>query len=125
MRSYQRAAQGYFAYGCVYLFGAALQLTPDRQHDFYGIPWWAFFVVGAALVAIVPWFIWREYRRFTQVMSIFPGIKAMTLLMKQGKLMGAGEPTNTYNWFFVVVALTASVLMMRAGFGRSAEGSEE
>ena len=125
MRAYQRAAQGYFAYGCVYLFGAALQLTPERQHDFYGIPWWAFFVVGAALVAVVPWVIWKGARRFTQIMSIFPGIKAMTLLMKQGKLMGAGEPTNTYNWFFVGVALTASVLMMRAGFGQSAADSEK
>jgi len=125
MAPYRRAAQGYFAYGVVYLIGAASQLTPDRQHDFYGIPWWAFFVVGAALVAIVPWLIWRAHRRFTQVMSIFPGIKAMTLLMKQGKLMGAGEPTNVYNWFFVAVALTASVLMMRAGFGRTALASEE
>ena len=51
MAAYRRAAQGYLAYGVVYLFGAASQLTPERQHDFYGIPWWAFFVVGAALVA--------------------------------------------------------------------------
>ena len=122
---YRRAAFGYAAYGVVYLFGAWLQLTPDRQHDFYGVPWWAFFVIGIALILSVPVIIWRENRRFTQVISIFPAIKAMTLLLKQGKLMGAGEPTNLYNWFFAAVALTASVFMFRAGFGSQVQSSEK
>ncbi len=114
---YRRGAVAYLVYGCVYMLGAAMQLTPERQHDFFGVPWWAFFVVGAMLVAGVPVLIWREYRRFTAVLSIFPGIKAMTLVWKQGKLMGAGEPTNQYNWFFAVVAMTASIMLFRAGFG--------
>jgi len=122
---WKAAALAYFTYGVVYLFGAASQLTPDRQHDFYGVPWWAFFVVGAALVAVFPVLVWKRYRRFTQVLSIFPAIKAATLLMKQGKLMGAGEPTILYNWFFAVVALTASVMLFRASFGRNALESEE
>jgi len=112
-------------YGLVYLFGAANQLTPDRQHDFYGVPWWAFFVVGALLVAIFPVLVWKRYRRFTQILSIFPAIKAATLLMKQGKLMGAGEPTVPYNWFFAVVALSASVVLFRVAFRAPVENSEK
>ena len=122
---WKRAALAYILYGLVYLFGAASQLTPDRQQDFYGIPWWAFFVVGAALVATFPVFIWKGYRRFTQILSIFPAIKAATLLMKQGKLIGAGEPTVTYNWFFAVVALSASVVMFRVAFSPPKNNSEK
>jgi len=111
------AAMAYVAYGVVYFVGAASQITPDRQHDFYGVPWWAFFVIGAALVAICPVLVWKRYRRFTQVLSVFPAIKAATLLMKQGKLMGAGEPTIPYNWFFAMVALMASIMLFRVAFG--------
>jgi hypothetical protein len=119
------AALAYAAYGVVYFFGAASQLTPDRQHDFYGVPWWAFFVVGAALVAVCPVLVWKRYRRFTQVLSVFPAIKAATLLMKQGKLMGAGEPTILYNWFFALVALMASVMLFRVAFGSKNVSSEQ
>ena len=122
---FRAAALAYLVYGCVYLLGAALQMTPDRQHDFYGVPWWGFFVGGALLLMGLPVLIWQERRRFTQVLSIFPGLKALTLVVKQGKLMGAGEPTNLYNWFFIVVAVAASVLLFRAGFGPPAESSEE
>jgi len=119
------ASLAYFVYGCVYLLGAALQMTPERQHDFYGVPWWGFFVVGALLLIGLPVLIWQGRRRLTQVLSIFPALKALTLVAKQGKLMGAGEPTLAYNWFFAAVALSASVLLFRAGFRPSNEASED
>lgn len=122
---FQAASLAYFVYGGVYLLGAALQMTPDRQHDFYGVPWWGFFVVGALLLIGLPVLIWQGYRRFTQVLSIFPALKALTLVVKQGKLMGAGEPTLVYNWFFAGVALIASVLLFRAGFGPPMVASEQ
>ena len=122
---FKTAALAYFVYGCTYLLGAALQMTPDRQHDFYGLPWWSFFVVGAVLVLGMPVLIRQERRRFTQILSVFPAIKALTLVVKQGKLMGASEPTIAYNWFFAAVALTASVLLFRAGFSSSPESSKQ
>ena len=122
---FKAASLAYFVYGGVYLLGAALQMTPDRQHDFYGVPWWGFFVVGALLLIGLPVLIWQGYRRFTQVLSIFPALKALTLVVKQGKLMGAGEPTLVYNWFFAGVALIASVLLFRAGFGPPVVVSEQ
>ena len=84
-----------------------------------------FFVVGALLLIGLPVLIWQGHRRFTQVLSIFPALKALTLVVKQGKLMGAGEPTLVYNWFFAGVALIASVLLFRAGFGPPMVASEQ
>jgi hypothetical protein len=115
---YRRAAVAYAAYGCVYLAGAVIQLTPERQRDFFGfVPWWVFYVAGAALVAGLPVLIWRRRMWFTRILAFFPVIKAVTLLIQQGKLVGQGEPTVPYSWFFAVVAMTAGVLLFRAGWG--------
>ena len=108
----------YVAYGVVYMIGAVIQLTPDRQRDFFGfVPWWVFYLLGAALVLSLPVLVWRRYRRFTQILSVFPVIKAVTLLVKQGRLLGAGEAASTYNWFFAAVAFVAGAMLFRAGFG--------
>ena len=116
----------YAVYGLVYMFGAIVQLDQERQREFFGVlPWWSFYLVGAAIIAWFPVLIWNRRRTFTRVLSIFPFIKAMTLLIKQGKLLGAGEEALVYNWFFAVVAVTASVLLMKAGFSKEEQVSEE
>ncbi len=115
---YRRAAAAYAAYGLVYLTGAVMQLTPDRQRDFFGfVPWWVFYLAGLLVVCTLPVLVWRRYRWLTRVLSVFPAIKAFTLLIKQGRLMGIGEPTVIFNWFFAAVALVAAVLLFRAGWG--------
>ena len=104
---YRRAAVAYFVYGVVYLVGAVIALSPDRQRDFFGfVPWWAFYIAGLALIITLPVLVWQRRMWFTRVLSIFPVIKALSLLIKQGKLMGQGEPSLTYNWFFALVALS-------------------
>lgn len=116
---YRRAAVAYGVYGIAYLVGAILQLTLDRQRDFFGfVPWWAFYVAGAALVLMLPVLIWRRYRWLSRILSFLVAIKALTLCIKQGRLMGAGEAPVPYNWFFIVVAIVAAGLLFRAGWGR-------
>jgi hypothetical protein len=44
-------------------------------------------------------------------------IKALSLLLGLGKLLGEGEPTSLYRWFFSAVAMAAGVLLARAGWG--------
>jgi ABC-type Na+ efflux pump permease subunit len=115
---YQRAAVAYLVYGLVYLLGAVLQLTPDRQRDFFGfVPWWVFYLAGVLVICTLPVFIWRQHKWFTRVLCFFPAIKALSLCVKQGRLLGAGEPSDIYNWFFAVVALVAAGLLFRAGWG--------
>ncbi len=126
---YRRAAVGYAVYGSVYLLGAILQLTPDRQRDFFGfVLWWSFYIAGAALILTLPILVWRRFRWFTRILAFFPAIKAVTLLVKQGRLIGEGAPTNTYNWLFALVALVASALLFVAGWGAQStvdpDGSE-
>ena len=122
---YRRAAVAYVAYGSVYMVGAIMHLSPDRQRDFFGfVPWWAFYVVGALLVAWLPVLIWQQRMWFTRVLAIFPVIKSVTLLIKQGKLMGQGDPTVPYNWFFAVVAMVAGIFLFRAGWGPQAASEE-
>jgi hypothetical protein len=108
------------------MFGAVVQLDQERQREFFGVlPWWSFYLVGAGIIMWFPVLIWKRRRTFTRILSIFPFIKAMTLLIKQGKLLGAGEEALTYNWFFAVVAISASVLLMKAGFSKEKQSSEE
>jgi glucan phosphoethanolaminetransferase (alkaline phosphatase superfamily) len=123
---YRQAAVAYAAYGAVYMFGAIVQLDQERQREFFGVlPWWSFYLVGAGIMVWFPILIWKRHRTFTRVLSIFPFIKAMTLLVKQGKMLGAGEEAVTYNWFFAIVAVAASVLLMKAGFSREEQASKE
>jgi hypothetical protein len=101
------------------MVGAVVQLSEERRTEFFGfLPWWSFYVLGAAVMLTFPVLIWKRYRVFTRVLSVFPFIKGLTLLLKQGKLMGAGQDTVLYNWMFAVVAVVASVFLVRAGFGR-------
>jgi len=122
---YRRAAGGYVLYGLVYMFGAIQQLTPERQHDFFGfVPWWVFYLAGAVLILWFPVLIWKRHMWFTRVLAVFPAIKALTLLVKQGRLMGQGEAAVSYNWFFALVAMGAAVLLYRAGWGPQAASEE-
>jgi len=122
---YRRAAVAYFVYGVVYLVGAVIALSPDRQRDFFGfVPWWAFYIAGLALIITLPVLVWQRRMWFTRVLSIFPVIKALSLLIKQGKLMGQGEPSLAYNWFFALVAMGAGVFLFRAGWGEQPSSEE-
>lgn len=119
-RVYRQAAVAYAIYGCVYLVGAVFELSPERRITFWGfVPWWAFYVAGAALIPALSSLVWRRYRRLTMVLSVLVAGKVLTLVWTQGRRLAAGEPPDLYNGFFAAVALTAVVMLARAGFGRA------
>ncbi len=119
------AAAAYAVYGVVYLAGAFLELTPERMRSFHGVPWWSFYVAGAALIAILPWLIARRHLWLTRILVLGPAVKALTLCWRQGRRISAGEPVLAYDWFFILVAVVATVLLARAGFARRASASED
>jgi hypothetical protein len=122
---YRRAAVAYLVYGVVYLVGAVIRLSPERQRDFFGfVPWWAFYIAGLALIVVVPVLVWQRRMWFTRVLSVFPMLKALSLLIKQGKLIGQGEPSLAYNWFFALVAMGAGMFLFRAGWGEQTSSEE-
>jgi hypothetical protein len=111
---YLQAAAGYVVYGIVYLGGAIARLTPERQVTFLGfVPWWALYVGGAALIAVLPWVIvrWRPWP--ARIVALGPLSKAIVL---GGRLLrGSG---GVFDVVFAVVAAAACVLLLRAGFSR-------
>ena len=121
---YRRAAIAYWVYGLVYMAGAVVLLTPERQGDRMGIPYQVWYLVGVAVWFGLPPLIWRGARRLSQVLCVLVGVKAMWLVTKQGLALGQGESPLVYNWFFAVVAMGTSVLLYRAAFSRRATSEE-
>ena len=114
---YVHAAAGYLAYGLVYLGGAIARLTPDRKVTFFGfMSWWAFYVLGAALVLVLPWVVvrWRPWP--ARILALGSMSKALVLCWRLGR--GAG---GAFDIIFALVAIGASVLLLRAGFSRNCE----
>jgi hypothetical protein len=116
---YRLAAVGYAAYGLVYLLGAVLELTPERMRSFGGVPWWVFYVVGAALLGLMPILVWKHFTWLTRLLALGPAGKALSLSWLQSRHAVLGEPTRPYDWFFIVVAIVAATLLARAGFSRA------
>lgn len=104
-----QAAIGYLAYGMIYLIGAVRELDASRMRDLFGgVPWWAFYVVGAGLVVVFPILIARGYRILTALLAVLTAGKALYLFY------GLGKGFSAFNLGFALVALTASVLLTRA-----------
>ncbi len=126
---YHLAAGFYFFYGLCYLGGAIVALTPQRMGTFFGfVPWWAFYVAGGIMVVLLPLLVSRRYRWFTRIIAFGPAAKALTLCWRQGRLLGAAPAADVatdaanraslaYDWFFLIVAVIAAVLLFRAGWG--------
>lgn len=113
--AHAQAGVAYACYGLTYLGGAVAQLSPDRMQTFFGfVPWWAFYVTGAVLVAVLPVVVWHGFRWFTLVLALGPSAKALTLAWRQGARWRAGEDLPSFDWFFALMALTAVAFMLRA-----------
>ena len=97
-------------------------VDPSRKVVHWGVvPWWVFYVVGGAFVALLPYYLWRGVRWLAGVLSALVAIKALTLFWFQGRRLSSGEPTDIYNWVFAAVAVVASSMLLRAFLDKSAE----
>jgi len=113
------AAVSYFIYGVVYLLGAILELDPSRRVTFWGfVPWWTFYVAGAAIIATIPFFIMKGIRWLTWLLSFFVSIKCLWLVWVQGRNMSSGLEIDLYNIFFAAVAGVTAMLLLRAGLSK-------
>jgi len=113
--AYKKAAISYAIYGVVYMLGAVLELNEARMKVFWGfVPWWSFYVVGAALVLSMPFLIYRKIRWLTGVLAFGVAGKTLYLIYSQGRNVTRGDETDPYNWFFAVVALITTAFLLFA-----------
>jgi hypothetical protein len=110
------AALTYLVYGIVYLGGAWNEMTPERLIAFEEkvIPWWVYFVIGGLFTIGMPALLLRQIRWMGTLLGLATAGKALYLIWSQGRHIAAGEPTEIYNWFFALVAITTSVALLRA-----------
>lgn len=116
---YKVASICYALYGFVYLCGAVIELSPDRMRPGFGfLPWWSFYLMGLVVLVTFPVIIWKRYRGFIRILTVFPAFKFIWLLRGQMILLSDGEPTNLYNWIFMFTAFLASYFLFSAGWSK-------
>jgi len=128
---YRHAALAYMVYGLIYMAGAGhLGLTgASARAAERGA--WVWYVVGAAIVIIVPWLLTRGYVWFTRVLTLLLLVRMVGLMRlatgptAQDPLPlvgGATVSTGTGAIAFAVVAAVAASFLARASFRRQAAG---
>jgi hypothetical protein len=114
-----QAALTYIVYGVVYMVGAILELDASRQITHWGfVPWWAFYVMGAAFLVVLPIFIWKDVRWLLWILMVSTAGKALWLCYLQGRRWSTGNATPLYDWLFALVAMSTSLMLLRAALAR-------
>jgi hypothetical protein len=113
--AYKKAAIAYAIYGIVYMLGAILELNDARMKVFWGfVPWWAFYIVGTALMFSMPFLIYRKMRWISGFLAVGVSGKTLYLIYSQGRHVTQGDKTDPYNWFFALVALITTAFLLFA-----------
>jgi hypothetical protein len=121
---FAQAAVAYFVYGGWYLFGAVAALSEERKAE-AGSLWWVFYLVGALLWFGVPALIWRRGRLALWICRLFPFAtagKALVLGGRLGQVLRQGETPSVHQVVFSVLALVATFMLARAGWGSGVPG---
>jgi hypothetical protein len=127
---YRQAAWAYAVYGVVYWLGglalAAAGLGPRGMERGR----WAWFVVGALFVLIIPWVLtrqWRLRRAFAAVLALLVAYRAFEVARIAGTpraetvpVLGVDVPFRLGAWAFCLLTLATAVLLARASWRRDA-----
>ncbi len=121
--AYRRSAIAYAVYGALYMGGAVAALDAERKTTFFGVvPWWAFYVAGALLLAVLPVLVWRQYKWVARLLCFGPAVKALVLCWRMGLDLQAGEAFSVFQALFAVTAVVAASLLALAGWGPQEDG---
>jgi hypothetical protein len=127
---YRQAAWTYAVYGVVYWLGglalAAAGLGPRGMERGR----WAWFVVGALFVLIIPWVLtrrWRLRRAFAAVLALLVAYRAFEVARIAGApraetvpVLGVDVPFRAAAWAFCLLTLATAVMLVRATWRRDA-----
>jgi hypothetical protein len=127
---YRQAAWAYALYGVVYWLGglalAAAGLGPRGMERGR----WAWFVIGALFVLIIPWVLtrqWRLRRAFAAVLALLVAYRAFEVARIAGApraetvpVLGVDVPFRMGAWAFCFLTLVTAVMLVRASWSRDA-----
>ncbi len=140
---FRQAAWGYVVYGVVYWLGglvlAVAGLGPRRM-DGAGTHEWLvvmLFVVGALLVVLIPWLLFRERRWFTRwilsrrdfarILAVFVAYRAWEVSriaraprVELVQVAGFAFPVRVGAWVFFAMTVVMVILLARAAWSREA-----
>jgi len=133
---FQQAAGGYVAYGIVYwLGGLTLAAAGLGPRPLAGRAVAFLFVVGAALVVVIPWLLvaerpwfdrWVLSRRdFARILTLFVGFRAVEVgriaanpRVELVAIGGFAVPMRVGAALFCLMTVAMAVLLARAGWSR-------
>jgi hypothetical protein len=120
--AYRRSAIAYAVYGALYMGGAVAALDAERKATFFGfVPWWAFYVAGALVLAVLPVLVWRQFKWVARLLCLGPAVKALVLFWRMGLSLQAGEGLSGFQLLFALAAVVAASLLALAGWGPQIE----
>src|SRR5262245_26173512 len=122
-RKYRQADIGYFVYGVIYLTGAIYLGRIGRGPD--GTVWW--YLIGAAMAFGLPCLIWQRFKWVTRILAVLVLVRVIGLVriaVRYGTepvpLPWGGEISTSHGAIvFMLIAVTACILLARAGWQRS------
>lgn len=80
-KRFAQAAIAYLIYGLLYEGFAALRIWEGRLP--LGVPTSmtaSYLIIGGLIMLLVPYFVYRGYRRFTQLVAFLVGLRAIALI---------------------------------------------
>ena len=78
---FMHAAVAYLIYGIIYEGFAALRIWQGSSPPGLSSSRMALYlIIGAIVMVVLPWLIYRGYRRFTQIIALLVGLRAIALV---------------------------------------------
>ncbi len=125
---FRQAAWAYAVYGVVYWLGGLALTTAGLGPRGMERGRWAWFVVGALFVLIIPWVLtrpWRWRRAFAAVLALLVAYRAFEVARIAGApradtvpVLGVDVPFRLGAWAFSLLTLVTAVMLVRASWSR-------
>lgn len=120
---YRQAALAYLAYGILYMAGALYLAGAGASPRAMGRGAWIWFGVGAVVLVLLPWLLWRGSKWFARLLVLLMVLRASGVLrvaLAGGEpvpLPGGGMiPLGLGAWVFFLITVAAAVMVARAAW---------
>lgn len=119
-QKYHQAALTYLVYGLLYLSGAVYL----AEMDVVARSGWAWFLVGAVFVLVLPPLIWKEFKWLTRILALLVFVRIVglgrTIAGAGGESVplpfGGALPLEYGAAGFLLIAVVTDVMLIRAGW---------